>query len=396
MDIFSFQWSLRTKLIFGVDEYKNLGRYVAEFGRRPLIVTGRSSLRKTGRLDEAVENLKENGLDAVVFEGVEENPRTSTVSKAAALAREEKCDVVLAIGGGSSMDAAKAIALELTTGESCWNYIVMRDDRKPVPRLTVPLVLVPTMNATGSEMNGNAVITNDDVREKNPLSDPNLAPDLSIIDPALTVTLPWRQTAYTLMDATAHALEPYLTAQSAVDVSFGVTEDVLKSVVEAGKVLRDNEADLGARSALAWAGSMACCNLPSLGLRGERYCHHIEHVLSAHTDIAHALGLAIIIPRWMRMFETEMKDTLLRVGSIYLNGKQPDTTTEVIDGFDTWLDSLGLRTSLREQGVIDEALAEKMAESLFNIGPLNKKFAGGRVPMTKEQLIELYRTCFNQ
>ena len=397
MDSFSFQWKLKTEVVFGWGELANIGTLAAELGRHALLVTGRSSLRKSGRLAEVRDRLLKAKVKCSVFEGIEPNPRISTIARATELARRDGCDFILAVGGGSSMDAAKAVALELSTSDCAWNYTVFHDEKKVVPELSVPLMLVPTLNATGSELNGNAVLTNDALCQKLPLSDPRLAPDIALIDPSLPGTLPWNQTANTLVDATSHILEPYFSSSKTVAVSDGITEGILKSIVECGSVLRQTPDDPGALSSLAWAGSLACCNLPGFGMDGSRYCHHVEHVLSAYTDIAHGLGLAIILPRWLRWFRDKLGRRMVKLMPVYAAGEgmqaNPDPDA-AIDAFENWLDSIGMKTSLTEQGITDRSLAAKMAAGLMKMAKLRRIYESGPCAMTEKELAEFYLTCF--
>ena len=201
---------LPTKIIFGPGSLARLGAEAAELGRKAILVSGKSSLRKSGILDSVVNDLKNNGVEALVYDRIEPNPRAATVDQGAMLAREAGIDLVIGIGGGSTMDAAKGIVVASSGTRPVWDYIEKDIEAEGmVPKL----ILIPTVAASGSEANCGAVITNWQIHEKCVLNSPHIYPAVSIVDPELTLTLPAKSTAQGGVDIFCHLVEPYITAE---------------------------------------------------------------------------------------------------------------------------------------------------------------------------------------
>jgi len=202
---------LPTKLIFGTGSVATLGTEAKELGKRAMIVTGGHSARKTGLLDKVTRDLGNNGLDILIFDEVTPNPRASTVDEGAKMARQKSIDLIIGLGGGSAMDAAKGIKLASAGNKPIWDYYTGVADTKAVGQV-IPLMLVPTIAATGSEFDAFAVLTNWENHEKRALLTPQYFPDISIVDPDLTITAPAKLTARGGLDIFLHVAECYITA----------------------------------------------------------------------------------------------------------------------------------------------------------------------------------------
>ncbi|HOO96563.1 MAG TPA: iron-containing alcohol dehydrogenase [Caldisericia bacterium] len=281
------------KVVFGVGTVEKLGEYAPSVGKKPLVVFGKSSAKKSGLDVKVLDLIKQAGLNPVPFYGIEPNPRSTTCDAAVKLAKDNGCDCVIGVGGGSVMDASKAIAASAATGAPVWDLVV----RKAEVTSALPLLLVSTFAATGSDFNAGGVITNWETKEKFGMFSPHMYPKVSIIDPALTTTVPKNQTAYGGVDIIVHVMETYLTTDDKdTPIPDYFSEGVARTVVEYLPRALANGDDVVARTQLSWASALALCGLPNGGRPGGFLMHWMEHVMSAHYDIPHGLGLAYLLP----------------------------------------------------------------------------------------------------
>jgi alcohol dehydrogenase len=207
-DIGKFTYFLPTKIIFGVGTIDQVGTLVKPLGRKALVVTGGKSAKSTGLLDKVVKELDETGISHILFDRIVPNPLTTTVDEGAKIAKDEKCDFVIGIGGGSPIDSAKMISAVAKSGGKCWDYTNVGGGR--VPKEALPMVAIPTTHGTGTEADPFAVITNPQTHEKIGVGFDSIFPKISIVDPGVMRSLPPNQTASTGMDAFYHAIESYV------------------------------------------------------------------------------------------------------------------------------------------------------------------------------------------
>ncbi len=332
---------LPTKIIFGSGSIDQLGEEASKIGRKAMIVTY-SDIRRIGLLSRVVEDLKTKGVDTLVFEEVEPNPRSSMVDKGAGIARSEKVDLVIGLGGGSAMDAAKGIALASSSTESIWHYVGARVEVKG----SVPSIIqVPTMAGTGSEVNTGAVITNWKTHEKVGIGNPSLSAKVAIVDPEVTLTVPKKQTAAGGIDIFSHLVEYYLMPETPLPLNDNIREAVIRVVV---KYLPQGLArldDIEARTQLSWASTIAMSQLARLGgTIGAMTCHSIEHAVSGLYDITHGDGLAALLPAWMRHILPVRKERLDSLGKNVFGKADGILATE------EWLEEVGMKLRLRELG----------------------------------------------
>lgn len=344
---------LPTRLIVGWGSLAQLGLEAKMLGKRAMLVTGAHSMRKAGVLDKVTVDLKSCGVDVVVFDKVESNPRASTVDAGARIAREREVDLVIGLGGGSVMDAAKGIALASSGTESIWNYTEAGINvKEPVP----PLILVPTIAASGSETNDRAVITNWDNHDKIVLASPYFAAVVSIVDPELTVSLPEKPTLQGGVDILCHLLEPYITDEKPSPLTDGILEAAMMTVVEYLPKALSCHNDIQARTQLSWASTIACSQFAQLGGGGGAMTlHGIEHPLSGYYDIAHGDGLAALLPEWIRYTLSAMSE---RVDSV---GKNVFNKADGILAIEQWLGRVGMNIRLSSLGVELDRLDELAA-----------------------------------
>lgn len=288
----SFAYHSPTKLHFGVgvgavadhmaDELTSSGCKTA------LVVTGGGSVRRNGALDAVLKALEAAGVRAVEISGIEPNPRVTSVDRATALCRAEGVDLVVAVGGGSTMDASKAICAAAGHDGPAWDLVL---DNSLVTD-ALPLMTVNTIAATGSEYDNSAVISNIETNEKLPLASDLLWPVVSFIDPAYTITVLARQTVAGSCDTMSHFMEQYFVKDIS-PVAEGLIEGILRTVIRNTPVVLENPGDLDARSELLWASTLGCNGIAALGSQASGWpCHAIEHEVSARYDITHGLGLA--------------------------------------------------------------------------------------------------------
>jgi alcohol dehydrogenase YqhD (iron-dependent ADH family) len=344
---------LPTRIIFGPGSLAQLGVEAAKIGRRAILVTGTSSLRKAGVLDRVITDLKANGVKVTVFDKVEPNPRASTVDKGGKIARQEKADLIIGLGGGSTMDTAKGIALASSGTDSIWCQVEDKlEIKEPVP----PLILVPTVAATGSEANNGAVITNWDTHEKRLLHSPYFFAKVSIVDPELTLTLPKKTTAQGGVDIFCHLVERYLTAEQTSPLTDGILETTMTMVVNSLPQVLARPDDIEARTRLSWASTIACSQFATLGGgAGAMTLHGIEHPLSGYYDVAHGDGLAALLPAWMRYTFPVRSERFHQLGKKVFNEEDGILATE------QWLERVGMKLRLSALGIGSEYLEEMAA-----------------------------------
>lgn len=286
-----------TKIVFGEGRLPEIGTEAAAVGSKALFVYGQSSLKKSGAYDRVVASLNDAGVSFVEFPGVRANPVLSHTREGIALARESGVDFIVAVGGGSVIDEAKAIAAGAVADGDVWDFYA----QKATPTGALPLVAAVTLAATGTEMNGGTVITNEDDNRKLGLIDPHLNPRVTVMDPALTFTVPDYHTACGAVDAISHLMEPYLThGEPWLPINERYAEGLIKTIMEsADKILADPGRQDG-RAEMMWAATLAWNGLMFAGAGAVGVpSHMIAHSLSALFDLAHGATLSIVMPAWM-------------------------------------------------------------------------------------------------
>lgn len=346
---------LPTKIVFGVGSFKQLGAEAKELGQKAMLVTGRSSVRRTGVLDRVIQDLKNNGVEALVFDKAVPNPRASTIDEGAGVVRKEGIDLVIGLGGGSAMDTAKGIVLASTGTKPFWDYI--GTDIK-VSGPVLPLILVPTTAATGSEANYFASITNWETREKKACITPYIFPRVSIVDPELTLSVPKQETAAGGVDIFCHVVESYITAQEPSSLTDGITEAVMRMAVAFLPKALTRLDDIEARTQLSWASTLACSLFVTLGGGyGQRTLHFISNPLSGYYDVTHGDCLAALLPAWMRYTLPVKPERFRSLGKNVFGEEDGIVATE------RWLDKVGMKFRLGDLGIEPELFEEIAAHA---------------------------------
>ncbi len=375
------RFELTTKILFGVGRIGKLGEEAKNLGQRALIVT-HPDIRRIGLLDKVLEDLKDKGVDAVTFEKVKPNPRSSTIDEGAEVARSEKIDLIIGLGGGSAMDTAKGIALASSSTKPIWSYAGITTE---VSGTVPPIIQVPTMAGTGSEINNGAIITNWETHVKTGVGSPYMQAKVAIIDPELTLTVPENQTKAGGIDTFTHVVEPYITDEAPTPLTDGIRETVMRMVVKYLPQALARLDDIEARTQLSWASTMAMSQFVRLGGgRGLLTCHGIEHALSGYYDVIHGEGLAALLPTWMRFTLPAMKNRF------DLLGKNVFGETDGILATEEWLGNMGMRLRLRDLGCELER-ADEIAQLVIESSPW---VSGHPRTLDVEAIAQIYRDSY--
>jgi len=394
-DEMKFTWSNRTKLIFGAGEFEKLGTEAAAVGKKALIVTGKSSTKRTGVLDKAVSLLKVAGVSSTVFDEIEPNPRSKTVDRAAEILKEKGCDFVIGLGGGSPMDASKAIAVVASAGGSIWDYIYSNPDKEMREVTSVlPIVTVPTLAATGSEANGGSVITNWETNEKAPLIHPLMYPVFSIVDPELGASVPADYTGDGGIDIISHVMETYFSSSVKTPLQDRFSEGVIRTVMDHLGLAMTNGNDIDARSHLSWASSVALSGIVNAGRLGGFPMHAMEHSISAHYDISHGRGLAILMPHLMRYTAEVAPDKYVlfakNVFFVDTDSMSPEAAIDAgITKFTEWMKQTNVYFTLSDVG-IDSEKFEIMADDIIRVSGYGNDYIDNARKLHKEDIIKIF------
>lgn len=385
MDNFNFYSP--TEFVFGKGREYDCGMYVKKYGgTKVLIHYGGQSAQKSGLLDRVRNSLKQSGIEYTELGGVQPNPRDTLVYKGIDLCRSENVDFILALGGGSVIDSAKAIAMGVLYDGDFWDFYSGKKAEKALPVGTVL-----TIAAAGSEGSGNSVITKEDGMLKRGSGSDVIRPRFSVMNPELTQTLPAYQTACGATDIMAHVFERYFTNTKEVEITDRLCEAVLLTMVkETPRVIADPN-NYEARANIMWAGTVAHNNIVGVGRQQDWNSHGIEHELSALYDCAHGAGLAVIMPAWM---EFVYKHNVMRfcqmatrVFGCQMNFEDPESTAlEGIKAFRTFLHSIGMPINFEQLGAKEEDIP-KLVEK-FGIGDGK---TGGFVALSADDVAQIYR-----
>lgn len=384
----NFTFYSPTKFEFGKGTESKAGKLVKEFGgSKVMIHFGGGSVQKSGLLDRVKESLKSEGIDFVELGGVHPNPLDTKVYEGIELCKKNNVDFILAVGGGSTIDSAKAIALGCCYEGDFWDFYC----GKAAPSKALPVGTVLTIAAAGSEGSGDSVITKSEGMLKRGAGGECIRPKFSILNPELTQTLPAYQTACGITDIMAHVCERYFTNTQNVETTDRLCEAVLLAMInEAPKVI-ENPNDYQARANIMWAGMVAHNNIVGVGRDQDWNSHGIEHELSGLYDCAHGAGLAVIMPAWMTFV---MKHDVMRfaqfavrVWGCKMDFSNPEKTAkEGIEAFKSFLKSIGMPSTLAEVG----GKKEDIPQLVKNFGLQENQTTGGFVHLTSDDIKEIY------
>ena len=341
-----------TKIIFGQKTTQNIGPETAELGRRGLLVYGQSSIRKNGVYPQITSALADAGVTIMEHGGVQSNPLLGHVRAGIAKAKKFKADVIIAVGGGSVIDSAKAIAAGSMVEHDVWKFFTGKKSIQSV----LPVITVLTLAAAGSEMNSGMVITNEKTRQKFGFGHRLLYPKTSILDPELTFTVPETYTAYGAVDAIAHVLEFYMTTRDPdTPVQDRLMEGLIKNAMSGCERCLRDPCDYGGRANLMWTATLALNGLTAAGLGRVGFpMHMIEHSLSALYNVPHGAGLSVIMPGWLRWFQQQNAARIALLGRNIFGTAQLDTFSDnqtaerTIILLQNWFSAVNSPVSLQE------------------------------------------------
>lgn len=370
----NFEFYSPTKIVFGKNILKDIGNTAKEFGTKALLVYGKNSIKRNGLYNQITSLLKEAGITVTDHSGVKPNPELPHALEGAKKACDTGTEMIIAVGGGSVIDEAKAIAAGACYKGNLWDCY----NQKASIKNALPLIAVQTLPATSSETNQVSVLTNPETNEKFGLRSPLIAPKVSFLDPSLTFTIPLQYTAYASFDIMSHLLEGYFTStDSYAPVQDGFVEGMVKAVMLSFNLVQENVRDWNARASLMWAGALAWNGLGTAGVKGAATPNHmLEHPLSAIYDIAHGAGLAAIFPAWLKYNKDSIAPRILLFGEKILGmgdeikGLSDNSACDrIIDRFSIWISNSGCPLSLSEAGIDNPDIPElvKQARTLCGL-----------------------------
>ena len=387
-----FVYYAPTEVVFGKDSEEQVARLVKKYGGHKVLVHyGGKSAKKSGLLDKICALLEQGGVDHLLLGGVVPNPRLSLVQEGIALCRKEKVDFLLAIGGGSVIDSAKAIACGVPFDGNVWDVYMGKAD----PACYLPVACVLTIPAAGSEMSDSSVITNEDGDVKVGYSNAMSRPKFAIMNPVRTFTLPPYQTAAGVTDMMMHTMERYFSPEDDMDLTDALAEALLRSMKEnVYKVLADPE-DYRARSQVMWGGSIAHNDLTGCGMSGDWATHQLEHELSGMFDVTHGAGLAAVWPSWARYVYKVNVSRFVRfavnVMDVPNDFTDPEgTALRGIEAMERFYHSIGMPINIHEligRDITDDEIRE-MVRKCSRDGSLTQ---GGFKVLHPEDMEAIYR-----
>lgn len=385
--MYNFTFHVPTTIHFGKGQISHLSE-LANYGSRVLLCYGGGSIKRNGIYDEALRILGEAKVQVFELAGVEPNPRIQTVRRGVELCRDNDIQMVLAIGGGSTIDCAKVVAAGAKYDGDAWDLVLHPE----LIKSALPIFSVLTLSATGSEMDAFAVISDMTKNEKWGTAGEALKPTMSILDPTYTFSVPARQTAAGTADMMSHTFENYFSMDEGAYVQKRLAEGLLKTMIHYGPIALEHPDDYDARANLMWAASHAINGLVGDGCSPAWCVHPMEHELSAFYDITHGEGLAILTPVWM---EHVLSDKTVKQFATYgrnvwgLTGTEdtPVAREAIARTREFFTDTMHMPANLRAVGITDEKNFDVMAQKAAD------GCKGSFVPLSKEDIVEIYRAA---
>ncbi len=386
----NFHYHMPVDLFFGEGQIAQLAPQMKRFGSRVLLVYGGGSIKRNGLYQKIMDIFAEEHIQHWELAGVEPNPRLTTVVRGAELCREHNIDLILAVGGGSTIDCAKVIAGSVNYDGSPWDIVM---DSK-LCTSALPLGVILTLSATGSEMDPMAVITNTELNLKYGVGSPLFIPKFSILDPTYTYTVPANQTAAGTADMMSHVFESYFTLNDGAYLINRLAEGILQTCIQYGPIAMKEPENYEARANLMWASSLAINGLLKNGKTTPWSVHAMEHALSAYFDVTHGVGLAILTPVWM---EYILNDDTVQMFAEYgrnvwhldRNADAWTTARAAIDKTREFFASLQIPMTLHELNIPEDML-EPMAKS----APKGSDTIHGVVPLHWTDVLEIYKRAY--
>lgn len=349
----NFEYYTPTKVVFGKGTELEVGTLIKAYGcKKVLIHYGGGSVKRSGLLDRVCQSLEASGITYITLGGVVPNPHLSLVYEGIELCKKEGVDFILAVGGGSAIDSAKAIGYGVTNPGDVWDFY----DKKREAEACLPIGTVLTIAAAGSEMSDSSVITKEEGWIKRGYNSNFCRPKFSIMNPELTMTLPEYQTMSGCVDIMMHTMERYLNRADNMELTDGISEHLLRTVMKNAKILLSEPQNYEARAEVMWAGSLSHNGLTGCGTGGGDWAtHQIEHELGGMFDVAHGAGLAAVWGSWARYVVSERPERFaqlaINVMGVEASGSDMETALKGIEAMENFYRSINMPTSLKELGV---------------------------------------------
>ncbi|MEF9990864.1 MAG: iron-containing alcohol dehydrogenase [Romboutsia sp.] len=387
----NFNYYNRTRIVFGKDTHREVGQLIDTSVKKVLLHFGGESIKKNGVYEDVVNSLKESNIDYVELAGVKPNPRVSLVREGIELCRKEKVDFILAVGGGSVIDSAKAIAIGVDYEGDVWDFF----DKGIEIKNALPVATILTIPAAGSESSTGTVVSNEEKQLKLSCGAEMLRPLFSIINPEIYFTLPKNQIANGISDMMSHIMERYFTNTTNTDLIDGLCESTLKSIMRNGLILIKDNKNYDAWAEIGLAGNIAHNGLLGLGREQDWASHNIEHELSAIYDIAHGAGLSVITPAWMKYVYITNPSMFVQfaVNVMGVEGNFRNQEAIILEGIEKLKEfyvKMGLPITLDEIS-IDESKLEIMAKKATNFDGNNEIPIGGFKKLAWEDVFNIYK-----
>lgn len=385
-----FTYDIPTKIHFGKNALDFVGEEVKKYSDRVLITYGGGSIKKNGIYDKVISELKNSGVEIFELSGIEPNPRIDSIREGVKIIKENNIGAILAVGGGSTIDASKFMAAGACVDFDPWEFISKKKPMSPA----IPLLAVLTMAATGSEMDCGGVITNPETREKLSSGHPDTRPKVSFLNPEITYSVNKFQTACGSSDILSHIFETYFNVDDSMFMLDRIMESLMKTVIKYGPIAMKDPKNYEARANLMWASSWAINDFIANSSKAAWTVHPIEHELSAFYDITHGLGLAILTPRWMEYVLSEKTvhkfyDLGVNVFDIDKNLDQMEVAKKTIGKVkEFFFDTLGLDSNLKDID-IDEKYFDQMSKKACGKNGKIKGF----VELFPEDVKKIYQMC---
>ncbi|MGE9942953.1 iron-containing alcohol dehydrogenase [Bariatricus sp. SGI.161] len=389
--MYNFEYYTPTRVVFGKNSEKETGRLIkAQDCKKVLIHYGGTSAKKSGLLDRVCESLDEEGVEYVMLSGVVPNPHLSLVREGIELCKKEGVDFILAVGGGSVIDSSKAIGYGVANEGDVWDFY----DEVREPQGCLPIGAILTIAAAGSEMSDSSVITNEEGWLKRGYSNDHCRCKFAILNPELTYSLPAYQTQCGCVDILMHTMERYLNSGDNMELTDGISEALMRTVIKNAKILKDDPENYDARAEVMWAGSLSHNGLTGCGTDGGDWAsHQIEHELGGMFDVAHGAGLSAVWGSWARYVYKDSIDRFVKFAEnvLQVESKENKEQTAIagIEAMEAFYRSVDMPTSISELGIqVTDAQIEELAEKCSFFG---RRTVGCVKVLGKEDIMNIYK-----
>ena len=378
------------KVFFGRTAMENLPGMLSRYGEHVLLAYGGGSIKKNGIYDQVMACLKTSGKTVTEFSGIMANPTYAKVLEGAKLARASGTDLILAVGGGSVIDCAKAVSIFAVEDGDLWTKYWLEKQEPEVQPL--PVGAIVTMAGTGSELDGDAVITHEETKIKSSCNEGAFLPDFAILNPEFTYSVPRYQMVSGIFDTFSHIMEAYFSPTDADNISDDLSEALMRSLIRNTAAALENPEDYTARSNIMWASSLALSGLLNPSKEEDWEVHEIQHQLAAYYNVTHGMGLAAISPAYYRTVYLyavpRFKRFALNVWGVDPAGKTDEEIALAgIDALADYIKSSGMCSTLRELGIPDDSLLGEIASSCV-------RKQGGYHTLTRNEILQILKDSF--